>query len=80
YEATIQPDGRIELSEQVQLKGPRRAILTLLNEGDSIETAVLSENALADWNSSEEDQADRTCKGEGSPLRDRTFVLARTFL
>ena len=57
YEATIQADGRIELSEPVQLKGPRRAILTLLDDSQSIETAVLSEKALADWNRPEEDLA-----------------------
>ena len=57
YEATIQPDGRIELAEPVHLKGPRRAILTLLDDSQSIETAVLSEKALADWNRPEEDLA-----------------------
>ncbi len=57
YEATIQPDGRIELAEPVELKGPRRAILTLLDDSQSMETAVLSEKALADWNLPEEDRA-----------------------
>ena len=57
YEATIQPDGRIELTGHVQLKGPRRAILTVLDESTLMETALLSEKALDDWERPEEDEA-----------------------
>jgi len=57
YEVTVQEDGRIELAEPVQLKGPRRAILTLLDDSHSMETTLLSEKALSDWNRPEEDRA-----------------------
>jgi len=57
YEVTVQEDGRIELAEPVQLKGPRRAILTLLDDSQSMETTLFSEKALSDWNRPEEDRA-----------------------
>jgi hypothetical protein len=60
-EAVIDPSGQVRLLEQVALTGPRRALLTILEEepGDPInETALASEAALAvDWNRPEEDAA-----------------------
>ena len=58
--AVIDSDGRIRLLEPVQLTGPRRALLTILDESNltNEETALLSEAALAvDWNRPEEDAA-----------------------
>ena len=58
-EAVIDPDGNVRLLEGVRLSGPRRALVTILEDsprGD--ETALLSETALAaDWNRPEEDAA-----------------------
>jgi hypothetical protein len=60
-EATIDADGHIRLKEDVHLSGPRRAIVTILDDAafaDADETALLSERALAvDWDRSEEDAA-----------------------
>lgn len=58
-EVTIEKDGTVRLPKKVKLPGPRRAILTILDETISIaETALLSEAALAeDWNRPEEDKA-----------------------
>lgn len=58
-EAVIDPHGNVRLLEDVRLPGPRRALVTILEDsprGD--ETALLSEAALAaDWNRPEEDAA-----------------------
>jgi hypothetical protein len=60
-EAIIEPDGRVLLLEEVQLKEPRRALVTILEDEPAAkvsETALLSEQALAeDWNRPEEDKA-----------------------
>jgi len=58
-EAVIDSHGNVRLLEDVRLPGPRRALVTILEDssrGD--ETALLSEAALAaDWNRPEEDAA-----------------------
>ena len=60
-EAVIDEQGKIQLLEAIQLSVPRRALVTILDEGptpSSDETALLSEAALAeDWNRPEEDVA-----------------------
>ena len=60
-EAVIDAEGHVILREEVHLLGPRRAIVTILDEtvADEIdETALLSEQALAaDWDRPEEDEA-----------------------
>ncbi|MBF0237546.1 MAG: hypothetical protein HQM12_07570 [SAR324 cluster bacterium] len=60
-EATIDERGCVHLLEPIQLSGPKRALVTIL-EQDPIhlipETALLSEGVLAeDWNRPEEDRA-----------------------
>lgn len=60
-EAIIDEQGKVRLLEAVQLSVPRRALVTILDEGPTSatdETALLSEAALAeDWNRPEEDAA-----------------------
>jgi len=57
-EAVIDPNGHVRLLTDVQLPGPRRALVTILDDGvQGEETAVLSESALADWSRPEEDAA-----------------------
>lgn len=59
-EATIDKDGRVHLSEPVQLPKARRAIVTILEEEPRAipSAALLSEESLAkDWNRPEEDEA-----------------------
>ena len=57
-EATIETDGDIHLKEPVHLSHPCRAIVTIIDEPDVTETAILSESSLAkDWNRPEEDEA-----------------------
>ncbi len=59
-EATIDRDGRVHLSEPVQLPEARRAIVTILEEEPRPipSAALLSEESLAkDWNRPEEDEA-----------------------
>ena len=59
-EATIDKDGRVHLSEPVQLPQARRAIVTILEEEPRAipSAALLSEESLAkDWNRPEEDEA-----------------------
>ncbi len=58
--AIIEPSGKVTLLEPVDLPAARRALVTILENqtGDAPnETALLSESALADWNSAEEDAA-----------------------
>jgi hypothetical protein len=46
--------------KKVQLLSPKRALVTILDDepkGDVSESALLSEEALSDWNSAEEDAA-----------------------
>ena len=58
-EAIIDEHGRVRLLENVRIPGPRRALVTILEEEPLInETALMSEAALAeDWNRPEEDAA-----------------------
>lgn len=60
-EAVIEADGRVRLLEPVALTTSHRALVTVLEEsGDAAgaaSTALLSEPALAQWNSAEEDGA-----------------------
>jgi hypothetical protein len=57
-EAVVDPQGNVRLLEEVQLPGPRRALVTILADAPRAdETALLSEHALADWNRPEEDAA-----------------------
>jgi len=60
-EAIIEPDGKVLLLESIQLKEPRRALVTILEDEPVTkvpETALLSEQSLAeDWNRPEEDEA-----------------------
>ena len=57
-EATIETDGRVRLNEPLHLPHACRAIVTIIDEPDLAEMALLSEPALAkDWNTAEEDEA-----------------------
>lgn len=59
-EAVIDADGQVRLLEEVDVSGPRRALVTILDESadEPNLTALLSEAALAeDWNREEEDAA-----------------------
>jgi hypothetical protein len=57
-EAVVDPNGNVRLLEDIQLPGPRRALLTILDDAPrSEETALLSARALADWSRPEEDAA-----------------------
>jgi hypothetical protein len=61
-QAVIDKNGKVFLLENVQIAKPRRALVTILDEGEFDEipniTALLSEQALAiDWNRPEEDEA-----------------------
>jgi len=58
-EAVIDSEGNVRLLEEVELPGPRRALVTILqDERRANETAMLSEPALAaDWSRPEEDAA-----------------------
>jgi hypothetical protein len=59
-EAVVDAAGRVQLLGSIQVDGPRRALLTVLDEPPAVpgETALLAEAALAvDWNRPEEDAA-----------------------
>lgn len=61
-EATIDKNGKVKLSEPVSLGGAKRALVTILDEpfsGEEFpnECALLSESALRDWLTKEEDEA-----------------------
>jgi len=57
-EAVVDSSGNVRLLEVVQLPGPRRALVTILEDTpQSEETALLSETALSDWSRPEEDAA-----------------------
>jgi hypothetical protein len=57
----IDEHGNVRLLEPIQLPGPRRALVTILEyelDADIPEITLLSEPALAeDWNRAEEDEA-----------------------
>jgi hypothetical protein len=57
-EAVVDPNGNVRLLEDIRLAGPRRALVTILDDAPrGEETALLSERALADWGRPEEDAA-----------------------
>ena len=59
-EAVVDASGHIRLLGEVHVSGPRRALVTILEEPAAIpgETALLAEAALAeDWSRPEEDAA-----------------------
>jgi hypothetical protein len=57
-EAVVDPNGNVRLLEEVQLPGPRRTLVTILDDAPrSEETALQSERALADWSRPEEEAA-----------------------
>lgn len=57
-EAVIDPSGHVRLLADVHLSAPRRALVTILEDGlQTEETALLSERALSDWGRPEEDAA-----------------------
>ena len=60
-EAVIDEQGTVRLLQSVKVSAPRRALVTILDEGPAEvahETALLSEAALAeDWARPEEDAA-----------------------
>jgi hypothetical protein len=59
-EAVVDADGRVKLLGEVHVAGPRRALVTILEEPAALpgEAALLAEPALAaDWLRPEEDAA-----------------------
>ena len=58
-EAVVSENGEVRLSEPVKLKGVHRALVTILEEPptEALETTLLSEKSLEDWNRPEEDDA-----------------------
>lgn len=59
-EAVVDADGQVRLLGDVSVSGPRRALVTILDEPAVIpgEAALLAEAALAtDWSRPEEDAA-----------------------
>jgi hypothetical protein len=59
-EAVVDATGRVRLLGEVRVDGPRRALVTVLDEPAAIpgEAALLAEAALAvDWSRPEEDAA-----------------------
>jgi hypothetical protein len=61
HEAVVDENGIVRLLEDIHLPSARRALVTVLEDepaGHLIETALLSQAALADdWNRPEEDTA-----------------------
>ena len=57
-EATIETNGDVHLREPIRVGHACRAIVTILDEPDVPETALLSQDSLArDWERPEEDAA-----------------------
>ncbi|HMQ79097.1 MAG TPA: hypothetical protein PKE39_06835 [Ignavibacteria bacterium] len=58
-EASIDKDGNVHLKESVKLKNSRKALVTILDEDDSVnEITLVSQDALSkDWNNPDEDKA-----------------------
>ncbi|MDA3799483.1 MAG: hypothetical protein PF692_10430 [Kiritimatiellae bacterium] len=57
-EATIEASGEIHLLEPIHLAHSCRAIVTIIEEPEIPETALLCQQSLAhDWESPEEDEA-----------------------
>ncbi len=59
YEAIVDEHGNIRVLGPVQLPAGNRVLVTILDEPalNVLETALLSEAALDDWNRPEEDEA-----------------------
>ena len=58
YEAVIKKNGEVHLNEPVQLSHSCRAILTIVEDDEVSETALLSQESLSqDWERPEEDEA-----------------------
>ena len=60
FHAKIDDDGSVHLLESVILSGPRRALVTLLDDSvdeSSNEDVLADENALSDWSDEAEDAA-----------------------
>jgi hypothetical protein len=57
-EAVVEKDGAVRLKEPLHLDHSCRAFVTILEEAEQPDAALLSEAALAqDWNRTEEDAA-----------------------
>lgn len=59
-EAIVEADGTVRLLEPVEGEGPRRVLVTFLDEMSEEAPhsgALASEDALADWTRPEEDEA-----------------------
>ena len=58
-EAVVEPDGSVRLLEPISVPAACRALVTILNEPPTRATltALVSEDALADWGRPEEDVA-----------------------
>ena len=57
-EATVETNGDVHLREPIHVGQTCRAIVTILDEPDVPETALLSQNSLAhDWERPDEDAA-----------------------
>lgn len=59
-EAIVEADGQVRLLESANVAGPRRALVTILDEpveNSALLGALLSEPALVDWSRPEEDSA-----------------------
>ena len=58
-EAVIDETGHVQLLGEISIPGPRRALVTVLDDAATMpnETALLSGAALSDWNRPEEDAA-----------------------
>ena len=57
-EAVVEKDGSVRLLEEVELSVAQRALVTILGDDAAGEPALLSEAALAqDWSREEEDEA-----------------------
>ena len=58
-EAVVDAAGKVRLLGEIHLGGPRRALVTVLEEPAAVpgEAALLAEAALSDWARTEEDAA-----------------------
>ena len=57
-ETTIEVHGKVHIRQSIHLSHACRAIVTIIDEPDIPETAILSEAALGeDWNRPEEEEA-----------------------
>jgi hypothetical protein len=58
-EAIAEDSGLVRLAEPLHINGPRRALVTILDEpsAETLEAAVISESGLSDWSRPEEAEA-----------------------